>query len=94
MPFLYVIGLLQKAERLGTNVDTRAGRWLMGILNIYLRPGYPPGISCWDPWLFGFAIGSRDDQEKFYIKVWTLYRRLNIHIFVLAGRPTGNTETD
>lgn len=84
MPFLYVIGLLQKAERLGTNVDNPAGRWLMGILDIYLRPGYPPGINCWDPWLFGFAIGSRDDQEKFYIKVWTLYRRLNTHIFVLA----------
>ena len=56
----------------------------MGILNLYLRPGDPPGTNCWDPWLFEFAIGSRDDQEKFYTNVWMLYRRLNIHICVLA----------
>lgn len=58
MPFLYVIGLLQKAKWLGTNVDTPAGRYLMTTLHVYLRPGYPDSINCWDPWLFEFATGS------------------------------------
>lgn len=85
MPFLYGIGLLQRAERLGKNVDSEGGRWLRMCLDVVFREEAQNGkVNRWDPWLFRIATGSRDDQMKFYSKVWRLHMHFDSHIFVSA----------
>ena len=85
MPFLYAIGLLQRAERLLTQVDPEEGLFPCLCLDTVYRENAQDGkINRWDPWLFRIATGSRDDQMKFYSKVWRLHIYFQCHIFVSA----------
>ena len=85
MPFLYAIGLLQKAERFLTHFDPEGAIYPRLCPDTIFREGAQDGrINRCDPWLFRIAIGSREDQMKFYSKVWRLHIYFQCHIFVSA----------
>ena len=85
MPFLYAIGLLQRAERFLIQVDPEGGLFpRMCLDTIYRKNAQDGRINRWDPWLFRIAVGSRDDQTKFYSKIWRLHMYFQCHIFVSA----------
>lgn len=82
-PFLYAIGLLHKAKRLGTIVGSQEGL-LFTIFDIYSRPALYDTINPLDPLLFARATASLDEQRKFYNRVWRLYMHSDRYILVFA----------
>ena len=77
MPFLYGIGLLQKAKRSGKDIGTEGE-----ALCSHFRALSYAEINHWDPLLFRQAKGSREDQEEFYSKIWRLHMHFDCFIFI------------
>lgn len=83
-PFLYGIGRLQKAKRSGKKIDSEAEQFLFSVFDIYSKPEQYDTINPWDPLLFLLGKDSKDEQKKFYSKVWRLHMNFDLDILVFT----------
>ncbi len=82
-PFLIAVGAVQFAQRSGMVIGRDSCAILGYLCHPYSTPDRFPNINCLEPWLFAMALGTEEEQQTFYRKVWRLHRNVN-HLMTIT----------
>ena len=83
MNFLTAVEEIQKALHQHKAIEAQSATLVGSYFDFFSTPDQFTRINCFDPWLFTRALGTREDQQAYYRKVWQLLRHVSHHLVLI-----------